>query len=132
MTKISNFTLNTHFTGLRQLPKIYEATASYSGGKFADGTIAQELFSIKITVPAGVYVEIVAIQASVDDNQVHLSHNLRHYVGNNSQVYFELTQVSPGEYEFAGFITVLDSGGVSLPSGSAKVALALSGAPFGI
>lgn len=130
MTKISNFTLNTHFTGLRQLPKIYETTASYSGGTFADGTIAQQLFSTKITVPAGVYVEIVAIQSTIDGNQVHLSHNIRHYISTNSQVYFELTQVSPGEYELTGFITVLDSGTVSLPAGSVKVALALSMAPF--
>lgn len=130
MTKISNFTLNTHFTGLKQLPKIYEATASYDGGAFVDGTIARQLFSTKITVPAGVYVEIVAIQTSIDGNQVHLSHSVRHSISTNSQVYFELTQVSSGEYELTGFITVLDSGSVTLPSGSVKVALALSTAPF--
>lgn len=130
MTQISKFTINTHFTGLKQLPQIYEETATYSGGTFADGTIGQELFSKKITVPAGVYVEIAAIQASIDNNVVHLSHNLRHYVGANSQVYFELTQIAPGQYEFAGFITALDSTPITLPAGTAKVALALSMAPF--
>lgn len=128
--KISNFTLNTHFTGLRQLPHIYKATASYSGGSFADGTIGHELFSTRINVPAGVYVEIAAIQSSIDGNQVHLAHNYRHYLTTNSQVYFELTQIAPGQYEFAGFITALDTTPVTLPAGTATVALALSMAPF--
>lgn len=130
MTKISNFTLNTHFTGLKQLPRIYETTASYGGRTVPSDTIAETLFSTKITVPAGVYVEIVAIQASIDGNEVHLSHSLRHYLNTNSQVYFELTQTNSGEYELAGFITVLDNSPAVLPAGTVKVALALSTAPF--
>lgn len=130
MTKISNFTLNTHFTGLKQLPQIYEATVSYGGRTVPSGTIAETLFSTKITVPAGVYVEIVALQASIDDNVVHLSHELRHYLSTNTQVYFELTQTNSGEYELAGFITVLEDNPAVLPAGTVKVTLALSTAPF--
>lgn len=129
MAKISNFHINTHFTGLKQLPDVYKASFTLSGGTYGM-VLGQELGSATINVPAGAYVETPLLCSSIDGNINHLSPEFTYLVNNYADIYFSISQISAGQYRIRAILNNTDTATVTIPSAAVTAILRLAIAPF--
>lgn len=91
MARISDYQLNSKYTGLRMLPTQYSRSFNFGGSTYSgfNGVLA----SSTITVPAGAYIDNILIKSS------YLSLN---YIGGFGDYYFDQTgsSLSPGLLSF--------------------------------
>lgn len=128
MTEISNYRVNTHYTALKQLPRIY-GTSFNIGGTYGYG-LGQLLGSATIDVPPGVYVETPLIRCGLDGRVNHLSSEIAFVVNNYGTVYISLTHISDSQYELKAILNNTGDATVAVPSSVVETLLALSTAPF--
>lgn len=130
MTKISKFRLNTHFTALKQLPDKYQGSFRI-GGSYGY-VIGQTLGSVRITVPAGAYVETQLLRADIDGGINHLAPEFGYTINNYADVYIAVNQVSATQYELKATLNNTSNSTVTVPSGSVTAVLRLAIAPFDV
>ncbi len=128
MTQISKYRLNTHYTGLKQLPQQY-------GGSFQIGgnygySLGVTIGRVQVNVPAGVYVETPLIRTSLDGNINHVSHEITHFINTNARVVISLGQINSSTYELKAALTNTASTTVTVPSSTVAGILRLAMAPF--
>lgn len=133
MVKISDFQVNTHYTGLGQLDQIFTASLN-SPARTVGFTLSELLAEATISVPPGIYVDMGLINCSLD-NINHLSHTVFVVLSSTPYVtvYLTLSRNSSTSYRFAAYATCTgwESPSFTIPAFTATAWLKLLTSPFG-
>lgn len=130
MTKISNYSINTHYTALKQLPNLYSASLNIASRSIPANTLGLVLGSTSISVPAGVYVENILLRSSLDGNLNHLGAWIGSALSTFCDVYISCDHVDSSHYELRAIANNTETGAVAIPAFTAEAFVRLALAPF--
>lgn len=131
MAKVSNFQINTHYTGLGQLNQSFTGSLNVSSRSIGF-VLGQLLAETTITIPAGIYVDACLIYNSIE-NKNRLTHGNTIVLSSNPYVtvYLSLNRNTSTTYRFAAYATNTGSSNYTIPSFTANAWIKLLTSPFG-
>lgn len=130
MTKISNYSINTHYTALKQLPNLYSASLSIPSRSISANSIGIALGSTTIAVPPGVYVENILLRSSLDGNINHIGAEIGAAISTLCDVYISCDHTDSGHYELRALVNNTETTAITVPAFTAEVFMRLAEAPF--
>lgn len=130
MTKISNYSINTHYTALKQLPDLYSASLNIASRSIPANTLGLVLGSANITVPAGVYTENILTRCSLDGNIYRFSAEVSSVISTLCFVYVAIEHTDSSHYVLRAVANNTDTKAVTIPAFTAEAFMRLAVAPF--
>lgn len=132
MTKISNYSINTHYTALKQLPNLYSASLNIASRSIPANTLGLVLGSATVSVPVGVYVENILLRSSLDGNVNHLGAWVSSTLSTYCDVYISCDHIDSDHYELRAIANNTESRAIAMPAFTVETFLRLAMAPFSI
>lgn len=132
MANLQNFTLDTEFTAVRQLPNTYTGSISIPNTNIPAGTLSKLLASATITVPTGAYSDICLLYYS-KDGVYHLTHSISEILSTTTahRVAISVTRNSSTSYLLAAYGSNPSTSSQTIPAFTSTVWLKLLMSPFG-
>lgn len=130
MTQINKFSLNTHFTALKQLPQVFTGSLHIPGRTVPANSLGIVLGRTILNVPAGVYVETPLLRCTLDSNINHLRHGVMLALGTQGYFYYSINQINNSQYELIAKMENYSISPLVLSDVDIEVFLRLAIAPF--
>lgn len=130
MARISNFSLNTVFTGLKQLTSAYSTRLTFGGRTYTSSTGGiMNIGKATVSIPSGVYIDTVLIKSSYQSKN-YVGHYVAIALGSGNTLYYTVSRTSTTQYTLSADLYLNSGASVTLPSSTLEAIIRLATSPF--